>query len=351
VASTDPAVTLAQDIVSAQGSIFVRELLRGRRKAGLPVNIGVAKHEVLKNLVDAIRAGFVTLEDLKTWLAEVEGWGKQHAYLYQVSPRLSGNSLWSSSNEFADAVRGKGLRIPNEVARLSDFPDHLTLSALTFRGGLFEALWRQKEVGWERDSSADIKKNIEGDLYEFRAWRQLLKRSVVRFVLRPADRRAALLVQLPIGDAHNDAMKTAFSTLGSLFRTSELTPVRISEAIKTFDQADLSGDGGDLPNGRGRIRAQDTRFRAQGATVQFGAEEQLGSYNQVTAVRRVRQALRPADFAGDHARFQIDLQSGKGLNRSVIITMTGADNRIYFFAQMTASEVWAVLDDVITRIQ
>jgi len=350
-ASADAAIELANEIVSTQGSIFVRELLRAKRRAHLPVRIGATKPEVLANLIDAIRSGFVTFEDLTTWLAEVEGWGKQHAYLYRVSAQFSRDSLWSSGDGFLEAARRRGVRIPNEAGRLLDFPDRLTLGALTFRGGQFEALWRQKEVGWERDSSADLKKTMDGDLYELRAWRQLLRRAVVRFVLRPTEHRAALLVQLPIGDAHTAAVNTAMSALGGLFPLKELRPVSVSEAIKAFDQADLSGEGGELPGGRGRIRAQDTRFSAQGATVQFGAEERLGSYNEVTAVRRVRQALRPNDFAGDHAKFDLDLRSGKGLNRSVTIAMSGPDKRIYLFAQMTAPEVWSILDDVIARVQ
>jgi hypothetical protein len=349
--SAGTAVELANEIVATQGSIFVRELLRSKRRTRVPVRIGVTKPEVLGNLVGAIRSGFITLEDLTTWLAEVEGWGKQHAYLFRLSKRLSQDSLWSSAGSFVEGARRKGVRIPNEAGRLLDFPDRLALSALTFRGGQFEAIWRQKEVGWERDSSADLKKTMDGDLYEFRAWRQLLKRSVVRFVLRPTDNRAALLVQLPIGEAHTAAVKSTMTTLGDLFPVTELKPVSVSEAIKAFDQADLSGEEGELPSGRGRIRAQDTRFSAQGATVQFGAEERLGSYNEVTAVRRVREALRPNDFAGDHAKFELDLRSGKGLNRSVTIAMSGADNRIYLFAQMTAPEVWSILDDVIARTQ
>jgi hypothetical protein len=39
-------------------------------------------------LTKAIESGELTLEDVRAWLASVEGWGDQHVYLYSISSSL-----------------------------------------------------------------------------------------------------------------------------------------------------------------------------------------------------------------------------------------------------------------------
>ena len=74
---------LAAGIIRAQGNRFVKELLRKKN-----IRIGVNKDDFERHLSEAIESGQLTLEDVETWLNEVEGWGNQHVYLYNISSTL-----------------------------------------------------------------------------------------------------------------------------------------------------------------------------------------------------------------------------------------------------------------------
>jgi hypothetical protein len=64
------------DLALLQGNRFIKELLRAKQ---LP--IGTNKEQFEAHLREAISGGQLTKEDIRAWLAEVEGWGDQHAYL------------------------------------------------------------------------------------------------------------------------------------------------------------------------------------------------------------------------------------------------------------------------------
>ncbi len=74
---------LAAGIIRAQGNRFVKDLLRSK-----DIRIGGNKDEFQANLTAAIESGELTLEDVRTWLTSVEGWGDQHVYLFNISSTL-----------------------------------------------------------------------------------------------------------------------------------------------------------------------------------------------------------------------------------------------------------------------
>ena len=92
------AIKIAKKIIRVQGNLFIKDLLRKKKRAEGRVRIGSTKEEILDNLIDAIRAGYIVRADLDAWTQEVEGWGKQHVYLYRISKKLAEEPFWRSSD-------------------------------------------------------------------------------------------------------------------------------------------------------------------------------------------------------------------------------------------------------------
>jgi ACT domain-containing protein len=71
----EEALQLANAIAKVQGNIFIKELLRSKKKDDSTIRIGITKDEILDNLRTAISDGKITHADLTEWVDEVEGWG------------------------------------------------------------------------------------------------------------------------------------------------------------------------------------------------------------------------------------------------------------------------------------
>src|SRR6476469_8291564 len=82
---------VVDDLVVVQGNEFVKELLRSKR-----LRIGATKADFEASLHAAIESAELTTADVEAWLAEVEGWGSHHAYLFTLDgkriARLLGDS-------------------------------------------------------------------------------------------------------------------------------------------------------------------------------------------------------------------------------------------------------------------
>src|SRR5437879_13383184 len=70
---------LVQEIILEQKNIYIKELLRKHDVAG-----GANKAQFEERLEAAITDGTITLDHLKEWIEETEGWGDEHVYLYSV---------------------------------------------------------------------------------------------------------------------------------------------------------------------------------------------------------------------------------------------------------------------------
>src|SRR5438093_13307105 len=91
------ATEVAKSIVKVQGTIFIKELLREKKRIDSTIRIGAGKDEILSNLVEAIEQGKIAQSELDEWVRSVEGWGKQHVYLYRVGAKLAKDPIWASA--------------------------------------------------------------------------------------------------------------------------------------------------------------------------------------------------------------------------------------------------------------
>ena len=289
--------------------------------------------------------GAVTSGDLEEWLREVEGWGRQHVYLYRGTVPLRDDPLWDSPETVRDRLAGVEFGDAWRSHAAPDFPEELVPGYADYRDGRLEILWRRRRERWVRDRSEDKDpEEIRGYLYEFRAHRLELSRAVMRFVLYPSKFRGALFVQLPLGKAHDEAKEQAEATLRRVFAYHELKPASISRAIKSLDSQELAESEREE---HGQVQSQNAKYYAGGATVEFDADPEIVAWKTVDAVRRVRRALETRSFEGVHGRFTVSLRSGAGMKRDIQMSLSGSQDRIYLFSQMDASEVWLVLDTVL----
>jgi hypothetical protein len=340
----EEALQLANAIAKVQGNIFIKELLRSKKKDDSTIRIGITKDEILDNLRTAISDGKITHADLTEWVDEVEGWGKQHVYLYNVKQKLAGNSIWDSADTFLKHLKLKQLEKEWKKAPGLYFPEELELAHIDFADGTLECVWRRGVILRQRDKTQDkTEVVINGDTYDFQAYRHTPTRSVMRFEMSPQKKVAGLFVQIPLGPEHHEAIKSANELLDKLFDRTGLTEIDISKAIKTLDREELEELEGDEEK-KSYIQAQSTKFSTDGANVEFSADSELpGGWPAVAAVRQVRKALKEDKFDGNSGKFVISLKTKEGLTRDITMSLIGYDKRLYLHAQMTAEEVFQTL--------
>jgi hypothetical protein len=344
------AIKIANKIIRVQGNVFIKDLLRKKKRIEARIRIGNTKEDILENLVEAIKAGYIVRADLEAWTQEVEGWGKQHVYLYRVAKNLAAEEFWRSSAAFQKELKQhSALNLGESEAPDLEFPTELKISSLSFTDRVFEVIWRRRLERWDRDETYDEKRTIDGDKYELRAYRQRMSRAVTRFVLKPDERVAALFLQVSLKDpTHEIARGMVKDTLSDLFGWKSLEAVNLSEPIKSIDQEELnSARAGD----DSEIVAQSTKFAAEGASVAFEADPGNTRWKSIDAVRRVRGALKEKEFSGDSATFQIRLRAEEGMGRDVLMSLHAKQKRIYLHAQMTSKEVWYALNAIFGHAQ
>jgi hypothetical protein len=325
---------LVSQIILAQGNVFIKELLR--KTPG--VRIGITKADFERNLMKAIDDGTISQEHIEEWLAEVEGWGNQHIYLYKVPVALAKDSLWSDASKIQKKVATAGFGDLWNTPSSFEFPEVQKLTGIQFDGSNLRLTWHQGQSWLDRDKTKDYTQEIEGDEYEFHAYRRRAERAVMRFELALPLRLAAIFVQTPWGDVeHELALKEVEKIASSIFDFAALQEYKVSVAIKHLDQLGLDDRKGEYG-----IQPSMARLDAPGAYVEFGSSGQK-SYQDFTPVRDVRRALKPAFFTGNKSDFTFSSAPKNALSNKIRVSFYGRDDRIRLWMQMKAQEVWEIL--------
>ena len=333
--------TLVRGIVLAQGNLFVKELLRKKT-----IRIGATKADFERNMLQAINDGKLLRSDIENWLDEVEGWGDQHVYLFKVPEAIASDALWSSQKSLLQKLKTADLGSLFNAQTSLEYPATRKLTGVYFDGDSLRFMWHQGRGSWLRTPNRDFEKEINADQYQFRAYRFRGERSVMRFELRLGDRLAAVFMQIPWNKAeHDQALQEVRDVISPLVDLDALTEFSASNAIKKLDQEELNQQkvGGAFPPG-GSITAHRTRLSDAGAYVEFANTAQGHGYKESEPVRQVRRALKPENFTGTNGMFIYQPSTPKGANREVMIEMLGEERRIRIWAQLTASEVWKILN-------
>jgi hypothetical protein len=332
-ASREQLKTLVGQIILAQGNVFIKELLRNTG-----VRIGLTKADFERNLIKAIDDGTLRRGHIEAWLAEVEGWGNQHIYLFKVPTALANDQIWSDVAKVQKKVVSAGFGDLWNAGSSFEFPEVQKLTGIQFDGLNLRLTWHQGQSWLVRDKSKDYTEEIEGDMYEFHAHRRRAERAVMRFELALPLRLAAIFLQTPWGESeHESALKEVRRVASSLFDFNALEEYKISLVIKHLDQLGLDDEQGQYG-----IQPSMARLDAPGAYVEFGSVGQK-SYQDFTPVREVRRALKPAYFTGNKSDFMFLSAPKNPLSRRIRVSFYGKDDRIRLWMQMKAQEVWEIL--------
>jgi hypothetical protein len=314
---------LAQTVVLNQGNKFIKELLR---KNKLP--IGLTKEDFSRNLMEAIDDGSLTPEKIEEWLTEVEGWGNHHIYLFEppsLTPRVIEKKIQAS----------KYAQLLQKTVSYA-FPEELTLATITLTPKCLTLVWHTDNSAWKRDKSKDFKKEKDGDLYDYRAYRHLSDRSVVRFEWEYANSYCVIFIQLPNdGDTHKDAMSIVHSGLNEigLIKTS-LKKISINKAIKSLSR-------------KGAVDVQSTRMETSGGHIDLVSTlSDGGGIGEIEAVRQVRRSVDDDKFASANGVFNFKEEKYTKLSRSIKVEGYGAESRMRVYMQCKREDIYLLLDIV-----
>jgi hypothetical protein len=306
-------------IVLAQGNVFIKDLLRSNK-----ASIGNTKADFAENLAAAIDAGVLTQEVIETWLAEIEGWGNQHVYLFEP-PTISRTKVRPT----IEASKHAKL-LDHKISY--EFPDALALSTINFSGDHVSIAWHRSRGGWERAKSKDFQRDEGPDRFEYRAFRERFDRSVVRFEWRLGDPYCAIMVQLPNEDEeHEQALTRVWQDLGEVGLTrSPLNKIQLSPAFKRFSLTK-------------EATVKSTRFTTHGGHVDLVATLSEGGIDDVEAVRNVRRGVEDASFATADGMFSFSAEKYEQLSRTIKMEGYGSESRLRIWVQCKREDVYTVL--------
>lgn len=311
---------VVRPIILAQGNKYIKELLRKHK-----IRIGLTKVDFERNIYDAIDKGTLTREMVEAWLLEVEGWGNQHVYLL-APPELDrrGLEIAIKASDYAD-------RLGTYVSY--DFPEALSMTAVRVEADHLAIDWHIGSSGWERDKLKDYRQEIEGDLYEFRAFRDRSDRTVVRFEWRFGAPYSSLFTQLPNdGEIHADTMRKVFADLRALGVTAApLDRISLSQAVKVATQDE-------------EIVALSTKMMADGGYIEMVSTLTDGGIGDVEPIRRARQGVEDKDFRSADGMLSFPLQTYKTLTRDIKATVYGSEGRFRIWVQCKRDDIYTVAD-------
>ncbi len=326
---------LAAGIIRAQGNRFIKELLRAKG-----IRIGVNKQDFERHLKQAIESGQLGLGDADKWLKSVEGWGNQHVYLYNISPKLRRDL---TPRKIRQRARQAGLDGVWDGSTVLAFPDEPELTSISFTDSVLRLIWHESAPGWVQFPDKNYTEEEGLDTFEYRAWRKIERRAVTRFEAHVDKGLAGLFITKAIqGDEHQKAVAEARRVIGSLIDLRELERRQwnISLVSRNLDQQNIPGNNAPSPE----IKAQKSRLASGGAYVEFAAAARDKAYWEEPAIQDVRKAVRAQQLPAFQGRGGVFVfQPGTTLDRSLRVQLYGKDNRVRLWAQMDVGEVWTIL--------
>lgn len=332
---------LTAGIIRAQGNRFIKVLLREKKKS-IPIPIGTNKADFERNLNRAIEKGDLRLAEVEKWLKDVEGWGNQHVYLFNISTSLR--------KELTKPKIQQKVEAKSELAGVWDkttvmeFPDEPTLTSISFESPVLRLVWQEAAPTWVAAPELNFLWEDDLDTIEYRAYRKVEWRSIDRFEAHLDLGLAGIFIARPIQEeGHEKALAEVQRVLGALdiWPALDRTRCNLRDISKNLDQRNVPTNRNSEPS----VRAQKSRLSSGGSYVEFAANDSGKAYWEAPAVQDVRNAVRSrqlADFEGTEGVFLFQTP------RPVRVQLYGKDNRIRFRAEMVSSEVWSILQELST---
>lgn len=312
---------VAKSIVVGQGNQFVKELLRDNQ-----IPIGLNKSDFYKNMMDAIDGGRLTEVMLVAWLEEVEGWGNQHIHLHEPLARsLDEVRQLVAASDYADLLN---------ATAVTEFPDFLELTSIAISEAAFTLSWHKGNSSWTRVKRKDYRDEQEGDVYEFRAFRERSNRTVVRYEWVVGKPYSAVFIQLPNeGTLHADATNEVWRVLVELGLIEVPLPrVPLTKSVHGFRQD------------AAQVTATSAKLHAEGGYAEFVTTLPEGGIDQVEALRKLDRAVEDDDFPRADGKFKLSDEVHDGLSRPLTVEVIGGDSRIRLWVQCKREDVYLLTD-------
>lgn len=313
---------LAHTIVVSQGNQFIKELLRKNN-----IKIGTNKKDFEANLNAAIDEGLLTQGDFDEWLEDVEGWGNQHVYFHQP--------LRHSRAQILRLVEGSPSKHLLNIGRSHAFPAELTLTSIDVTASSVSLSWHRGTTSADRVEERDKDPEwIDGDLYEFRAYRQRDSRAVVRFEWTFDRPYSAVFMQLPNeGQLHDDTLTLVYAELraaGLAARAPQRIPLSNAAKVLGSDPAEAS--------------AKSQVMHTHGGYVALVATIEDGGIEKVAAVRETRQGVDARLFQSADGRYNFSKHHHDALGKDIKLEIFGAQSRARIWVKCKRDDVYYVTD-------
>jgi len=171
------AQRLVQEIILEQKNTYIKELLRKYSVPG-----GATKAQFEDRLDQAITDGTITLDHLKEWIDETEGWGDEHVYLYRLPKTVCVDLFKKAESRARQAGLGHLWNARPSVV----FPNKRRLTAISIIDDELRFVWHQGATLEERAPDRDLapREEYDGETYSYKAYRHFGKRNVTRIVAR-----------------------------------------------------------------------------------------------------------------------------------------------------------------------
>jgi hypothetical protein len=307
---------LAQNVVVAQGNVFIKELLRS-----CGAKLGTTKDDFSTNLAVAIDNDLLSQDMLEVWLAEIEGWGDQHLYL--VEPPKA--TIADLAGGIAASPHAGAL---NAAASL-DFPDELQLKHIILNKDGLSLVWHQRKEGWNRWRPKDFVEEEGLERYRFEAYRQRFDRSVIRYAWNFGNPYGAILIHRNTEIDHDQVFKdvrAALTEIGCL--DAPFLPIPLNQAVKS---AAKKGKG-----------THSARFGLDAGYVEVASTLAEGGIDAVEPVRAVLHSVDISKF--DRAQGMLHFTAEEdGTSRRVAVQVYGSEARLRIWAQCRREDVSQIL--------
>lgn len=308
---------LGRKVAVAQGNAFIKELLRDSG-----ARIGATKEDFANNLDSAIEEDIITQDKLEAWLVQVEGWGDQHLYLFQV-PDIEAVALASgiAASPYA-GVLGAGASL--------DFPKGLELKHIGLGQAGLSMEWHQSREGWNRWTPKDYIVAEGLQRFRFEAYRQRFDRSVVRFEWHFAENYCAILIHRNPDIDHAAVLKEVDAVLWAIgCPVVPLVRISLSQAVKVAARDDKG--------------VHSTRYELDSGYVEMASTLAEGGIESVAAVRGVLHAVDASQF--DRAQGMLHfVPEEHGTSRRIVVQVYGSEGRLRILAQCKREDVFRVVE-------
>jgi hypothetical protein len=325
---------------------FVRDFLRQQKRSVQRIRIGVTTKEVRANLRDAVLLQAIGISDLQRWIEGVEGWGKQHLYISRVGRRALTHAQLLNTSSLRTFLAKR--RLLGEDAPPEAEPSAHAIGAVHVDDERVAITWRSHSIDHERREELDEHRELEDGEYEFRAFRQVPRRTASRLIVRKTDGIVLILIDIPLGDDHDAAKKRIDDACSLILAPLVTAAVPLDPMVRALDQDAVAAFGPRRRRGLDiEVSPTQARYRTDGARVEFKSTRESAGYVSSSAARVVRQALQVSRFVGEAGKFHLRFQSPDRQDHAMVVSFNATEGRMFLFSRMDETEVLRLVDQLI----